>query len=1001
MSTELQTWLNTLRLDQYASVLAAHAIGIDDVIDLTDVELISWGIASADRKRLLEAITVLRQSRVGAPASAPDHQASAGVMARGAERRQVSVLFCDIVGSTEIAHRLDPEELAIVMERYHKAASDTIRHLGGYVAQLLGDGVVAYFGWPTVHEDDAERAVAAGLELADSLPRLSTSDGPSLAVRVGIATGLVVVGGDAKPGDGLAMGTTPALAARLQAEAEPNSLVIAPLTARLAGRSFLYRSLGARSMRGLPAPLEVFQVIGRRSTLNRFKALRALPSAPLIGRTGELEALLALWRQATEGAGQVVLLSGEAGIGKSRLVQAMRERIGPDATVLRYQCSPLHQHTMLFPVIQQLMRSIGISGQQSTMDKLVKVQEWSPPATRDAAEFLPLLCHLLEIKSPDYPLPDVSPEQIRKRTVALLSRRFMELTKDGPVLAIIEDLQWIDPTSEELLVGILGNIERAPVAVLATNRDTFSQGWHIKGYTTERHLEHLSGVDSRRLVDAIAAERLSAEVCGDIVARAGGIPLYLEELTLALLDAGRSGEIGEVPTSLQALLAARLDRMGDAKPLLQLGAVLGRQFALADLQTVAARSGTEVSAMVEKAVVSGLLHETTAGDDLVLIFKHALVQDAAYASLLNSEKRRLHSAVLDHLERSDRSAVAGAAVVLASHAERSEVWDKAAHYLVEALAQAVQSRAYPEALALYDRTLRALKQLPTETSNPFAVRAHLLAFNPLIWMADLDRSLEVVQKAETLALALADMRQRAVAESHHANVLWLTGKYEAGLQSVETALRLADELNDRDLQLAVRFTHANLVHAKGRLSEASYLYTQLIEDLPDKLDMRRFGWMGIPTVLVRSFLTWSLLSLGEFDKAQQTMSRAIEQVRLVRDGYSAAYAYLAQGGYQLATSKPKAAINVIGKGLLSPAESRRRPPDFDCISGRCLCPRWASRRCACAAVGGRKRRSFRIRQHPYLGSLPLQCLGSGAHRDGSISACPGSDPPRRGNCRGD
>ena len=249
---------------------------------------------------------------------------------------------------------------------------------------------------------------------------------------MGIATGLVVVGGEAKLGDGLAMGTTPNVAARLQAEAEPNTLVIAPLTARLAGRSFRYRSLGMRSMRGLPAPLEVFQVTGRRSTLNRFKALRASSSAPLIGRTGELEALLALWQQATEGAGQVMLLSGEAGIGKSRLVQAMRERIGPDATVLRYQCSPLHQHTMLFPVIQQLMRSIGIAGQQSTTDKLAKVQEWLPPATGDAAEFLPLLCHLLEIKSPDHPLPDVSPEQIRERTVALLSRRFMELTKDWP-----------------------------------------------------------------------------------------------------------------------------------------------------------------------------------------------------------------------------------------------------------------------------------------------------------------------------------------------------------------------------------------------------------------------------------------------------------------------------------------------------------------------------------------------------------------------------------------
>lgn len=908
MSTELTTWLTTLRLDQHAPLLAAHDIGINDVIDLTVIDLISLGIGSADRKRLLEAISALRQSRVGATEHAPDDQASTGAMTRSAERRQVSVLFCDVIGSTEIAHRLDPEELASVMERYHTLASDTVHHLGGHVAQLLGDGVMAYFGWPTVHEDDAERALAAGLELVSSLPRLSAPDGPSLAVRVGIATGLVVVGGEGRPGDGLAMGTTPNIAARLQTEAEPNTLVIDPLTARLAGRSFRYRSLGKRSMRGLPAPLEAFQVTGTRPTLNRFKALRASSSAPLIGRTGELEALLALWRQAREGDGQVMLLSGEPGIGKSRLVQAVRERIGPDAAVLRYQCSPLHQHTMLFPVIQHLLRSIGIDGHQSTMEKLAKVLEWSPPTNGDATEFLPLLCHLLEIRSTAHPLPDVSPEQIRKRTVALLSQRFMDLAKNGPVLAIVEDVQWIDPTSEELLVGILGSIERAPVAVLATSRDAFSQGWHIEGYTTEHTLVHLSGGDSRRLVDTIAAGRLSAGLCADIVVRAEGIPLYLEELTLALLEAGRSSARAEVPQGLQALLAARLDRMGDAKPLLQLGAVLGRQFALADLQTVAARGGLEVDAMVGKAVESGLLHETRVGDASILLFKHALVQDAAYASLLNSEKRRLHNAVLEHLERNDRSAIAGAAVVLASHAERGEAWDKAAHYLVEALAQAVQSRAYPEALALYDRTMRALKPLPTDISNPLAVRAHLLAFNPLISVGELDRSLDVVHKAETLALALTDMRQRAVAEGHQASVLWLTGKYEAGLQSVDTALRLADELDDRDLRLTARFTRANIIHAKGRIGEASHLYTQLIESLPEKLDLRRFGWTGIPTVLVRGFLTWSFVLLGEFDKARQTMLIAIDQVRSVRDAYSAAFAYMAQGVYQSAASNPKAAI---------------------------------------------------------------------------------------------
>src|SRR5262249_25272625 len=273
---------------------------------------------------------------------------------------------------------LDPEELALVMDDYHKIASEKIHQKGGYVAQLQGDGVMAYFGWPTVHEDDASRAVAAGLELVEALPQLSTPGGLPIAVRVGVATGLVVIGGESAADGSMAIGETPNTAARLQAEAEPNTVVVSPLTARLAGRSFHYKSLGKRAMRGVPEPLEVLQVSGPRLSLNRFKALRARSAAPLVGRSGEFELLLSRWQRAAEGEGQIVLLSGDAGIGKSRLVQATREQVGPDVSVVRYQCSSLHRNTTLFPIIQQLMLSIGIVSQQSTADKLAKVQEWLP-----------------------------------------------------------------------------------------------------------------------------------------------------------------------------------------------------------------------------------------------------------------------------------------------------------------------------------------------------------------------------------------------------------------------------------------------------------------------------------------------------------------------------------------------------------------------------------------------------------------------------------------------
>ena len=302
MSKELEAWLSKLSLEQYAPAFRANAIDMAVLADLTDIDLIELGVAPlGHRKRLLSAIANLRQSGFE-PTTSKRAQA---------ERRQVSVLFCDIVGSTALAHRLDPEELAMVMDDYHKIASEKIDQKGGYVAQLQGDGVMAYFGWPTVHGDDASRAVAAGLELVEVLPQLSTPGGLPIAVRVGVATGLVVIGSESAVDGSIAIGETPNIAARLQAEAEPNSLVVSPLTARLAGRSFHYKSLGKRAMRGVPEPLEVLRVSGTRPSLNRFKALRARSAAPLVGRSGEFQLLLSRWQRAAEGEGQIVLLSGD------------------------------------------------------------------------------------------------------------------------------------------------------------------------------------------------------------------------------------------------------------------------------------------------------------------------------------------------------------------------------------------------------------------------------------------------------------------------------------------------------------------------------------------------------------------------------------------------------------------------------------------------------------------------------------------------------------------
>jgi class 3 adenylate cyclase/tetratricopeptide (TPR) repeat protein len=900
MSKELEAWLSKLRLEQYAPAFRFNAIDMAVLADLSDIDLIEIGVAPlGHRKRLLSAIADVRHSGFGAipPIGAQ------------AERRQVSVLFCDVVGSTALAHRLDPEELAMVMDDYHKAASEKISQKGGYVAQLQGDGVMAYFGWPTVHEDDASRAVAVGLELVEVLPQLSTPGGLPIAVRVGVATGLVVIGGQSAA-DGRAMGEAPNIAARLQAEAEPNTLVVSPLTARLAGRSFHYKSLGKRAMRGVPEPLEVLQVSGTRPSLNRFKALRARSAAPLVGRSGEFELLLSRWQRASEGEGQIVLLSGDAGIGKSRLVQATREQIGRSAHVLRFQCSPLHQDTALFPVIQQLMQSIGIEGQQTTVDKVAKVQKWLSSTNDNVTDHLSLLCHLLDLKSPDQPLPDPPPQEMRRRTVGLLSQLFMQSANTAPVLAIVEDAHWGDPTSIELLIGILSNIKRLPVMVLATRRETFSQDWHCKGYTTELRLDRLSGSESRELIRAVAGGRLSERVCSSIADRAEGVPLYIEELTLALLEGHNARDLDEVPKTLQALLAERLDRLGSAKQLLQFGAIIGRQFALADIPAIADRTDTEVRVMAVEALGSGLLQEAIPGSDSVLRFKHALVQDAAYASLLNSERRRLHAAALTYLEQGDRLAVPGAAVVLASHAERGEVWEKASRYLAEALRQAVKRSAHREAIGLYERALKALQRLPPDRSAKLAIDVRLRAYSPFVALRELDRLVETMRQADELARVHGDKRQRAKATAALSFALLLIGQHQTGLRSAEEAVRLANELDDFALRQSARFNQAVLLQATGEIRDATEIYTAILMSLTGERE-------HIPSIVILlQQLTEALVMLGEFERARQAAGRAMALVDKIRDhesvvGLSKVHAYWGVGIYQSAIGQVQAAIDSV------------------------------------------------------------------------------------------
>ena len=555
------------------------------------------------------------------------------------------------------------------------------------------------------------------------------------------------------------------------------------------------RVSASASSAGWPSRWKFCEVSGTRSSLNRFEALRDRSAAALVGRNEEVQLLLSRWRRATDFEGQIVLLSGDAGIGKSRVVQTTRERIGPEAAVLRYQCSPFHQDTALFPVLQQIVRSIGLVDGQSQPRKSSPGRSNGcsrPNSTRARPSGVDSAISL-QIRSPAHRLPDASPQQIRERSVALLLKLFTYVTKISPVLAIVEDVQWIDPTTEDLLIDVLGSIEDSRgdgpgdqpgrfLASLARGRlyDLPSPR------ALERRRQPTADPDDRRRPPGPRTCR-PALPCS-----AEGIPLYLEELTLALLEAGGPRGLGEVPTSLHALLAARLDKMADAKPLLQVGAVLGRQFAIADLQAVAACSAADLRSMVAKSVASGLLRTAEPGNESILAFKHALVQDAAYTSLLNSEKRRLHAAALAHLEQKDgvgdrrwrglagvpcrtRRGLGQGGAILSSDPCRRRI--------------AVQPITRP--IALYDRTLNVVERLPAGVSPTLAIDARLHVFSPLLALGEIDRLVDVMRQAECAGPRLG--RQAPAGGGDAASFpppLWLAGRHEAGLQSAEEAVRL-------------------------------------------------------------------------------------------------------------------------------------------------------------------------------------------------------------------
>ncbi|HEV2546226.1 MAG TPA: AAA family ATPase [Stellaceae bacterium] len=822
-------------------------------------------------------------------------------------------MFCDLVGSTALSARLDPEDMREIIGTYHRCCAEQITKAGGFVAKYMGDGVLAYFGFPQAHEDDAERAVRTALSLIEAVPSLRTGHDLSLQVRVGIATGVVVVGDLIGEGDAQergVVGDTPNLAARLQALAEPGQVVIAQSTRRLTGGHFEYRDLGRVALKGLADPIQAWQVVGASTVESRFEALHGAALTPLVGREEELELLLRRWRQAKAGEGSIVLVSGEPGIGKSRIVEALFEKLRTEPyTRLRLFCSPHHQDTALYPTITQLERAAGFRRDDTDEQRLDKLEAVLAQATNDLKEAAPLLAQLLSVTTEGrYPALDLTPQSRKEKTFKALIAQVAGLAARQPVVMVYEDAHWIDPTSLELLDLIVDRVPSLPVLLIITFRPEFTPSWVGRPQVTLLSLSRLPHRQrSEMLAQLTGGKALPREIADQIVDRTDGVPLFIEELTKAVIESGDLADAGDhykvtrslsplaIPTTLHASLMARLDRLASVREVAQIGAAVGRRFSHELISAVVSMPQKQLDDGLAQLVNAELLFRRGTPPDAEYTFKHALVQDAAYSTLLRGRRQQLHARIAETLERQFPEIVATEPASLAQHWTEAASVKEAIAYWSKATRTSLTRSAMVEAAAQARKGLDLLLSL---IEDPERWRQELELQTMLGWALFASKG-EGAPEAGEAFIRARDLCDHLGDRSSLGRVLSLQGshylaraQHAAARHAAEELLQVALERNDAALEVHAHQILGRSLHWLGAVASAvDHFERALSVRVPETGDQSIDG----SRAATLSYLAYDLMLLGHVDQAVARRGQALALARQTNRPYVLAVALIWAG----------------------------------------------------------------------------------------------------------